>query len=156
MPWTTPRTWTTSQLVTANELNTDVRDNLNYLYDRKNIVEDYHAGTFSMNNQTFIKAGTADVTLTTIGKPVLLIAEIGALRRTSASDRVILQWYNDISSLNVGSEFYCEFDKKTTTVLTAVDIPNPGTYRWFLRWRVTNSLSGGEIENLRLRAIELM
>ena len=156
MPWTTPRTWTTSQLVTANELNTDVRDNENYLYDRKNLTEAFQSGTFSMNNQTYVKAGTIDVTLTTIGKPVLLIAELGALRRTSSSDRVVLQWYNDTASQNVGSEFYCEFDAKTTTVLTAVETPAPGTYRWFVRWRVTNSLSGGEIENMRLRAIELM
>jgi len=32
MAWTTPRTWTTSELVTASIGNTHWRDNLNYLY----------------------------------------------------------------------------------------------------------------------------
>ena len=31
MAWTTPRTWTTSELVTAAMMNTHVRDNLNFL-----------------------------------------------------------------------------------------------------------------------------
>lgn len=33
MPWTTPRTWVAGSAVTAAELNTDVRDNTDYLYD---------------------------------------------------------------------------------------------------------------------------
>jgi hypothetical protein len=31
MPWTTPRTWTAGSIVTAAQLNVDIRDNLNYL-----------------------------------------------------------------------------------------------------------------------------
>lgn len=34
MAWTTPRTWTTNELVTAAMLNEQVRDNENYLKDR--------------------------------------------------------------------------------------------------------------------------
>jgi len=33
LAWTTPRTWTTGELVTAAMMNTHVRDNENYLYD---------------------------------------------------------------------------------------------------------------------------
>ena len=32
MAWTSPRTWTTGELVTAALMNTHVRDNLSYLY----------------------------------------------------------------------------------------------------------------------------
>lgn len=35
MAWTTPRTWTTSELVTASIMNTHLRDQLNYLYSGK-------------------------------------------------------------------------------------------------------------------------
>lgn len=35
MGWTTPRTWTTSELVTASIMNTHLRDQLNYLYSGK-------------------------------------------------------------------------------------------------------------------------
>jgi len=33
MAWTTPKTWTTGELVPASDLNTYLRDNANYLYD---------------------------------------------------------------------------------------------------------------------------
>ena len=35
MTWTTPRTWVTSELVTASLMNTQLRDNLNYLHSGK-------------------------------------------------------------------------------------------------------------------------
>lgn len=34
MAWTSPRTWTTGELVTASIMNAHVRDNLSYLIDR--------------------------------------------------------------------------------------------------------------------------
>jgi len=34
MAWTTPQTWTTDQVVDAADLNTDIRDNMNYLYSQ--------------------------------------------------------------------------------------------------------------------------
>lgn len=34
MAWTTPRTWTVGEVVTAAELNEQIRDNVGYLYDR--------------------------------------------------------------------------------------------------------------------------
>lgn len=33
MAWTTPRTWVTGEVVTAAQMNTHVRDDLNYLYN---------------------------------------------------------------------------------------------------------------------------
>lgn len=35
MAWTTPRTWTTGEIVTAAMMNTHVRDNLNALFSRR-------------------------------------------------------------------------------------------------------------------------
>jgi hypothetical protein len=35
MVWTTPRTWSTGEIVTAAQLNTHLRDDLNYLYDNR-------------------------------------------------------------------------------------------------------------------------
>lgn len=37
MPWTTPRTWTPGELVTADLLNTHLRDNLLHIYARLSI-----------------------------------------------------------------------------------------------------------------------
>lgn len=38
MTWTTPRNWSTGELVTAADLNSQVRDNLNYLNTNVNAV----------------------------------------------------------------------------------------------------------------------
>lgn len=35
MAWTTPRTWVTGEIVTAALMNLHVRDNLNWIYDRR-------------------------------------------------------------------------------------------------------------------------
>lgn len=44
MAWTTPLTWAVGQLVTAAQMNTHIRDNLQYLYDNRGVpgmVVDY-------------------------------------------------------------------------------------------------------------------
>lgn len=35
MAWTTPRTWTTGEVVTAAQMNSDVRDNTQHLFDTR-------------------------------------------------------------------------------------------------------------------------
>ena len=48
MSWTTPRTWTTGELVTAAQLNEQMRDNETYLKDQFNISTGHdHDGTDS-------------------------------------------------------------------------------------------------------------
>jgi hypothetical protein len=76
MAWTPPRTWTTSQLVTAADLNTDLRDNLNYLYDRANTDTAAVTGLISTNSTSYTQTGSISVTLTTIGKPGTQVAAI--------------------------------------------------------------------------------
>lgn len=50
--WTTPRTWTTGEVVTAAMLNTHVRDNLNFLHDRHSCI------VFKSADQTGIVTAT--------------------------------------------------------------------------------------------------
>jgi len=55
MTWTTPRTWTDEELVTANFMNTEIRDNLNYLFQRPvSVVGHTGGGTYSTTSSTFV------------------------------------------------------------------------------------------------------
>lgn len=51
MAWTTPRTWVTAEVVTAAQLNTHVRDNLNFLRAMHG-VQATNSGTQSIANTT--------------------------------------------------------------------------------------------------------
>ncbi|MDA1330693.1 MAG: hypothetical protein O3B43_06485 [Chloroflexi bacterium] len=75
MAWTTPRTWTTSELVTASIMNTHIRDNLNYLYSGK---EAFYVPASAMRaattnpcggvTQTELTAGQAEIIYRTFDK----------------------------------------------------------------------------------------
>ena len=94
--WTTPSTWVDNELVTASKLNTHVRDNLTYLYDRPK-----HIITINTNNQvtgftstTFaaINDGLLTLTLTTTGRPVELNA---AFHISSTGNSFFFDWLID-------------------------------------------------------------
>jgi hypothetical protein len=74
--WTTPITWNVDQLVTNNDLNEQVRDNLEYLLSphHARIVRD-NGGTYALTNvTTFQDIDTANLSidLDTHGGPVLV------------------------------------------------------------------------------------
>jgi hypothetical protein len=45
MAWTTPRTWATLEQVTATYLNQQLRDNMDYLFDRPRSIVTVRNGT---------------------------------------------------------------------------------------------------------------
>ena len=77
MAWTTPKDWTTDELVTASDLNTHLRDNLNALksppsaHFEANESSDYAttSGSFADVDAT---AGKMSLTITTNGGDVLV------------------------------------------------------------------------------------
>lgn len=52
MAWTTPRTWVAGNILTAAQLNTDVRDNTNALYDSQKRLAYVDKGTGGTSNYT--------------------------------------------------------------------------------------------------------
>lgn len=79
MAWTTPKTWTTGELVTATDLNTHVRDNLSFLKTKvdagSNRFKCYIATPYITTTSTsFVDMSTGSLsgTLTTSGNPVLI------------------------------------------------------------------------------------
>lgn len=76
MAWTTPRTWTTTELVTAAMMNTHVRDNLSFL-----------AGTVGASNtdsRTFTNTAYADLDALTGGAGTMGAVIVTATTGTSA------------------------------------------------------------------------
>lgn len=83
MAWTTPKTWTTGELVTAAQLNTHIRDNLDALFspnsDLVSITTD-----ITTTSGTFVDA-TGLVIIFTIQGDTALIGFTGVISNSSAA-----------------------------------------------------------------------
>ena len=156
MAWTSPRTWQTGQLVTASNLNTDLRDNLNYLYNRTNLDTAVTTATLNTVNLTLIQAGTLSVSLTTIGKPVLLIADFLSAYINSVGHTGYFRWYNATNAANVGEEHEYNATLRIPLNVSVIDSPAAGTYTWYMRWRIDAAPGQFNTLGLRLWAVELL
>ncbi|MEM6528860.1 MAG: hypothetical protein AAF653_11240 [Chloroflexota bacterium] len=81
MTWTTPKTWGTGDLVTANDLNTHLRDNLSYFKDAITFdVVSVDSNYNSTEITSFVDVDSSNVTLTvnTRGKLALVGFELAA------------------------------------------------------------------------------
>lgn len=88
MAWTTPRTWTTSELVTASIMNTHVRDNLNYLYTN---------AAFSLIQDEDKTSDGASFDFTSIAATYKHLRILATLRGTTSAATVVarLRFNND-------------------------------------------------------------
>ncbi|PJF30840.1 MAG: hypothetical protein CUN51_06550 [Candidatus Thermofonsia Clade 1 bacterium] len=85
MPWTTPTTWVSAQVVTATQLNEQLRDNMNYLLSRphQRIIR-VASSNYTTTSTTFvdIDATNLSITLTISGSAVLVgfsgVAEVNS------------------------------------------------------------------------------
>lgn len=78
MAFTTPRTWVAAQIVTADELNIDIRDNMVYLKDRidgvaKQFIRTVTDYTTTSTSLVDIDGTNLSLTFTTDGSDVLVI-----------------------------------------------------------------------------------
>lgn len=83
MPWTTPKTWATNDLVTAGDLNLHLRDNLNELKTPPTSLYTNMAASYATTSTSFvdIDATNLNLTVSTAGGR-LMVALLGT---TSAS-----------------------------------------------------------------------
>ena len=88
--WTTPRTWVTGELVTAAQMNTDVRDNINFLASWESAIQVQDANGFTNTSYADLDALTTVpfsspviVTVTT-GTVALVIVSAGVIRNLTA------------------------------------------------------------------------
>lgn len=75
MAWTSPRTFTTGELITAAMLNVHIRDNLNYLLSRNLFYVLEATSTYTTTSTTFTAVNaTYNKTVTTSGGTVVISA----------------------------------------------------------------------------------
>lgn len=77
MAWTTPKTWQNNVLITEDDLNTHVRDNLDYLKSRVDNVTDSNlvnlGADVTTTSTVFVDVDASlEITITTTGGDVLL------------------------------------------------------------------------------------
>lgn len=75
MAWTNPKTWVVDELVTAEEMNTEIRDNLNVLKlppSEQSIIDE--GSNYSTTSTSFVDvdATNLSLTITTTGGDVLI------------------------------------------------------------------------------------
>lgn len=78
MAWTTPRTWAASELVTATQLNEQLRDNLNALKGPPRDHKVTVSSAFSTTSTSFVTVTGAEAQCTTAGGR-LMISAFGTL-----------------------------------------------------------------------------
>jgi len=159
MVWNAPKTWANGELVTANDLNTHLRDNLAYLksalvYDSVDADNDYTAN----NTASFadVDAANLSLTVTTRGKLAVVGFE-AAVRRTNEAQAVALDISVDgarLGTADLGLAVVGVQSSRDATVPTPVqaqhwltDLPaGPHTFR--LMWRQRNGTTiNGHIDS---------
>ena len=99
MTWTTPKTWVTGEALTASDLNTHVRDNLDYL---KDAIDDLtspptdhyecdEASDYTTTSTSFVAVDSTNLrlTITTNGGDVLIVFT-GSVANSAAGYRTYL------------------------------------------------------------------
>jgi hypothetical protein len=106
MAWTTPRTWTTGELVTKTIMDTHIRDNLNALKDPpSDNVDVNESSDYYTSSGTFVDVGypALDVTITTAGGDVLIVL-FGTLKCVTGLARCYLDLEIDGTTMLGGDD----------------------------------------------------
>lgn len=165
--WTLPRTWATGEIVTAAQLNTHLRDNLEYLKQRDDTPLNHFTCTSNTGYSTTasaysdVDAAGLSGTLVTSGGP-LLIGVAGAWKSSGTSIDMCLDvaingvrighaTYGVTFLQSVAANLYLPVAWSTVRALAA------GTYALKLQWRTSSgTLSLGPNGATQFYAVELV
>lgn len=83
MPWTAPRTWTAAEVLKATDLNTNVRDNIAYLYNKL--------------AETILADAAASITLTipTTYRHLIIDGQARSAKAAVATDTLVVRFNAD-------------------------------------------------------------
>jgi hypothetical protein len=144
MAWTTPATFTSGQVVSAADLNAQVRDNMAYLLSRPaQMIQRTQASSYTTTSTTFTNVDGTNliINLTTSGSRVLLgfngIFLSGVNNQRTFYDVTIDGVrFNSVSNLgivNTRPQTAGEYEHVAFQVISAPLTPGSHTYR--LQWR---------------------
>lgn len=138
MPWTTPKSWDVNELLTAADLNTHLRDNLNALKEPPTASYAL-AATYSTTSSSFVNVDSTHLalTITTTGGDVL-IGFAGAWQLSQSTYAGYLTVTMDGANLG-GASGVVGSGAATLTpvsfVILATNVP-AGAHTFRLQWRV--------------------
>lgn len=121
MAWTTPRTWTAGELVTANEMNTHLRDNLN-------ILKTYIGNDGSLNG--LWGTWTPVIRTDTIPSPTHTYAtQAGGYTKFG---RMVFCWFNVALSAKAGTftGTYAQLGGFPFSIISSANIPGGAQVMW--------------------------
>jgi hypothetical protein len=165
--WTQPRTWTTGEIVTAAQLNTHLRDNLDHLHQRQNTPLNHFAcssnSAYSTAVTSFsdVDAGALAGTLTLLGGP-LLLGVAGAWKSSLAGTDVCIDVA--VNGARIGHATYgLSFLQSAAANMyqplawSQVLALAAGTYTFKLQWRTSSgTLSLGPYSATQFYVVELL
>ena len=165
--WTLPRTWATGEIVTAAQLNTHLRDNLEYLKLREDTALNHFACSsataYTTTSSSFTDVDAAGLagTLVTTGGPVL-IGVASAWKSSGTGIDVCLDV--TINGARIGHATYGVTFMQSIAANTYLPVAwtqvrplAAGTYTLKLQWRTSSgTLSMGGISPAQFYAVELV
>lgn len=99
MAWTAPATWTANQLIGASDLNTQVRDNLNYLLGGRTIGSKTSAVSASTSSTTFVDIDATNLIITqTLTSTRALCVLVAPMYQNTAGSYVYFDFVVDSTS----------------------------------------------------------
>lgn len=147
--WTTPATWANSVLVDATQLNTHIRDNMDYLFTRPRSVNTVNAAAdYTTSSTSFVDVdGTGALTdftlsVTTTGGR-LLVGFVGTIN-VSSSYRGYLDV--EIDGVRIGGDdglfnFGYSVFALPCSFVAMTDVLSVGTHAVKLQWKTYNAAS---------------
>ncbi|MFZ4815661.1 MAG: hypothetical protein ACOYL5_14075 [Phototrophicaceae bacterium] len=88
MTWTPPKTWQTGDLVTANDLNTHLRDNLLALKAARLLGSLSYNANYSTTSQSWVNVDATNLNLTVVTRGGLLLIGMRSVISMSSGSRV--------------------------------------------------------------------
>jgi hypothetical protein len=147
MTWTLPKTWFAGELVTANLLNTHLRDNLNALHARPKVVYKDNACSYSTSSSTLVDVDSSNLSLsldTTGGDVLVLVNATVSVSGSYWTDRVNLGVTCDgaLTAVRPQVTRYGSNDNMINITLVAV-LANldADSHDFVLRWSVAGATS---------------
>jgi hypothetical protein len=167
--WTAPRTWTVGEIVTAGQLNTHLRDNLEFLKTREdtplNSFTTTTTAAHATTSSTFVEvnAGVFTFTITCTGSAFIMLGVSGVWKCSTAGGEAILDV--SIDGTRIGDASYGSTMMQASTAnyvqpfaFTTVRTISAGTRTLRLHYRTNagNTLTLGGVSGVNFFGVELL
>lgn len=149
MPWTSPRTWTPGEIVTASLLNTHLRDNLNALLSGRPLAFSVRTGTadYSTASTSFVEVDSTNLALTlTLTGTRAIVYATAMISGSQSANIAYVDWSVDGGARAGGTNGLAQHALGTTganfqtlTMLGVFSGLSPGTHTFRLVYRSNGS-----------------